>query len=417
MIILVCGAHGFIGRHLCDALTVAGHTVRRGVRQAHAPSDIVIDYMRDLNASAWQARLKDVDVVINAVGILCEEKGARFQVIHRDAPIALMEACVQAGVRRFVQISTLGKEDATAPYLRTKREADAWLMASPLSWTILRPSLVIGVDGDSSRFFRSIASLPVVGLPGKGDQRLQPVHIDDLTDAVVRALESEAWSRRVVDIVGPVPLNYRKMLLAYRVAMRMPLPWWLPLPMPLLKAVATIAVKLPQRVFSPDTLRMLEEGNTADSTGVTRLLARRPKGPEAWFVSIDADMLRNQAISTWALPLFRVVLALVWIVTGLLSFGLYPLSDSLALLEQVGLRGNAATGVLYGAALLDCALGVVTLLAPGRFLWRLQIVLILVYTSIITLTIPQFWLHPLGPVLKNLPILAMLTVLDAAENR
>lgn len=419
MRILVCGANGFIGRHLCEALATAGHEVMRGVRSGRTASDIAIDYTRDSRVEDWLPRLHNVDAVINAVGILCEKNGVTFDAVHRDTPVALFQACARAGVKRVVQISALGGGEGRepTPYMRTKREADACLMKSSLEWIILRPSLVVGIDGDSSRFFRTMASLPVIGLPGCGDQQLQPVHIDDLCQAVVRILTPGAPSRCTLDVVGPEPMTYREMLSAYRVSMGLPKPLWLPVPMALMRASASLAAKLPQRVFSPDTLRMLEDGNVGEARALAALLGRPPISAAGWFAGTAPDMLRWQAIANWSVPMFRVVLALVWIVTGLMSLGLYPVEDSLALLRQVGLQGPAAKGVLYGAALIDCAFGLATLLAPSRMLWRLQFVLILGYTCIITLFLPHFWLHPFGPVLKNLPILAILVVLDAAETR
>jgi uncharacterized protein YbjT (DUF2867 family) len=419
MKILACGANGFIGRHLCTALASAGHQVVRGVRRPAAACDVAIDYAHDLQADDWLSRLKGIDVVVNAVGILGETHGVAFDAIHRDAPIALFKACEKAGVKRVFQVSALGgREDQTpTPYMRTKREADEYLMASSLAWTILRPSLVVGIDGDSSRFFRSMASLPIIGLPGNGEQLLQPVHVDDLCQAVVRMLEVDAGYRRVVDIVGPVPLTYRSMLGAYRDAMGLAAPVWLPVPMGLMRLSARWAARLPQRVFSPDTLRMLEDGNIGSAGPLTEILGRPPAGAARWFAGTAPDLLRWQAIARWMMPMFRLVLAIVWIVTCMLSLGLYPVNDSLAMLQQVGLQGTAAQVALYGAALLDCALGVATLLAPGRLLWRLQFVLILGYTAVITRFLPYYWLHPFGPVLKNLPILALLVALDAAETR
>lgn len=419
MKILVCGANGFIGRHLCAALTSAGHEVVRGVRRAAVPGEMAIDYVHDLQPEAWLPRLKGVDVVVNAVGILNESDDARFAAIHRDAPVALFKACEQAGVSRVLQVSALGAEggQALTPYMHTKREADAYLSASPLGWTILRPSLVIGLDGESSRLFRTLASLPLIALPGKGEQRLQPVHIEDLCQAVVRMLESRTCMRRTVDVVGPEPMTYRAMLAAYRDAMQLHAVVWMPIPMGAMRLAARWVAKLPQRVLTPDTLRMLEQGNVADAAALQEILGRPPLGPDRWFAGIPPGLLRWQAIASWMMPLFRAVLAVVWIVTGMLSLGLYPVADSLAMLAQVGLHGVPAQAALYGAALLDCAFGVATLFMPGRLLWRSQIGLILGYTAIITLFLPQYWLHPFGPLLKNLPILAMLAALDASETR
>jgi hypothetical protein len=101
-------------------------------------------------------------------------------------------------------------------------------------------------------------------------------------------------------------------------------------------------------------------------------------------------------------------------VSGIVSLGLYPVEESLALLRRVGVESKL---VLYGSAMLDIALGVATFLWNGKWLWRAQIALVLGYTAIISLFLPELWLHPFGPVLKNLPILAALALLHELAER
>ena len=111
-------------------------------------------------------------------------------------------------------------------------------------------------------------------------------------------------------------------------------------------------------------------------------------------------------------------IALVWIVTGIVSLGLYPVEDSLALLARSGVPASLRPLALYGAALLDLAMGAATLALPRRrWLWLAQIALVVGYTAIITWRLPEQWLHPYGPVVKNLPILAALVLLYTLEER
>jgi hypothetical protein len=111
------------------------------------------------------------------------------------------------------------------------------------------------------------------------------------------------------------------------------------------------------------------------------------------------------------IKLMRYTLAIIWLATGALSLGIYPRSDSLEMLARVGLHSTTAQIALYAAALLDILLGILTLARPVPALWRAQAALIAAYTAIITIWLPQYWLHPFGPVLKNLPILMMLWLL------
>jgi hypothetical protein len=114
----------------------------------------------------------------------------------------------------------------------------------------------------------------------------------------------------------------------------------------------------------------------------------------------------------------RLALALLWLWTGIVSLGLYPLQDSYALLDRVGLHGALATIALYGAAALDLALGVLTLVAAPawrRWVWLAQLALVGCYTVLITLFLPDYWLHPYGPISKNLPVVAAIALLWALE--
>ena len=111
------------------------------------------------------------------------------------------------------------------------------------------------------------------------------------------------------------------------------------------------------------------------------------------------------------LLLARAVLAIIWLVTGILSLGVFPQQESLALLKQAGLHGTDALVALYGAAGLNIVLGVLTVVYPTRMLWRVQAMLVLAYSVIITFSLPQYWLHPFGAILKNLPVLLLLWLL------
>ncbi len=70
-----------------------------------------------------------------------------------------------------------------------------------------------------------------------------------------------------------------------------------------------------------------------------------------------------------------------------------------------------------GACGLNISLGLATLFKPGRWLWLLQLGVIAFYTGALTLAVPGLWLDPFGPLIKNLPIAALLLSLAATEAR
>lgn len=99
-------------------------------------------------------------------------------------------------------------------------------------------------------------------------------------------------------------------------------------------------------------------------------------------------------------------LAFLWGWTALVSL-LAP-ATGLQLLGELGLPEAARWPALLAGSGIDAAFGVLTLSRPSRRLWLVQMVVIVGYTAIITLWLPHLWLHPFGPISKNLPILALL---------
>lgn len=414
--ILVCGANGFIGSALCDALGAAGHRVVRGVRQARQADEVSIDYLHDTDAAGWAARLRGVDVVVNAVGILVERGAQRFDRIHADGPIALFDACVAAGVGQVIQISALGAGQGDTAYYRSKRAADAHLLSLPLCGHVLRPALVYGEEGDSARFFRALASAPLQALPGSGRQVLRPIHVDELAEIVVRLVaQDNAAAPAVADLVGGTEIAYRDMLRVYRRAMGFAPAWQVGVPAPLVSLAAALLDHVPGAILTRDTWKMLRAGNTADAAATTALLGRAPAGLETFVDAASAPRLRQAALAAWRPALMRVVLALIWIGSAVCSAFVFPREDSLALLAGVHLHGGWALATLYAASALDLALGIATLAWPGRRLWAAQIGLVLVYTLIVALALPEFLWHPFAPLIKNAAVLAVLVMLLSEE--
>jgi len=411
--ILICGASGFLGQSLERHLTAAGHQVVRGMRRPRRPGDLHFDFASP--DSAWAEQLAGIDTVINCVGIFTESAGKSFLDLHQQGPQALFAACVAAGVRRVVQVSALGTANGAEPYFTSKRAADEFLMQLPIAWQIVRPALIYGADGHSAGFFRQLASLPVLPLPAGGNQLLQAIHVDDLCAIIARLLDPATPAGQCLDLVGPAPFTLKQMLLEFRRAMGFTPAWCLNIPAGLMQVAAQVLGRLPGSLLTPDSWRMLQAGNPA-ATPPTALHDRPLRALADFIPPTETKTARLSALAAWRNPLLRASLALVWLITGLLSLGTYPVDASLALLARTGLSGTLALIALYGAAGLDLAFGWATLFRPGRRLWLAQMALIAGYSLVIAVCLPEYLIHPFGPLSKNLPILALLFVLLSEEN-
>ena len=425
MRILLTGATGFIGARLLPALLARGHEVVCVTRRAGPPrrdgaTSVTVDFNAALDASSWKAALDGIEVVINTVGIFRESRQQTFDVLHRRAPCALFEASVAAGVQRIVQLSALGADQGAATgYHLSKKAADDYLLSLPVSAAVVQPSLVYGPEGASAKFFEMLASMPIIPLPGNGGQRIQPVHVDDLVMAICALVDAHDLQSRRWPLVGPEAMGLRDYIGRLRAAMglRRP-PFYLPIPLPLMMLAARAGRHLRTGFLDTEALSMLERGNTAESNSISKLLGRKPKTVDCYVEPEYARATAAQARLRWLLPVLRLSIAMVWIVTGIVSAFYYPVQSSYELLARTGTPEWLMPVFLYGAAALDMLLGLMALVPRrSRRLWAMQAALVLAYTAVITLKLPEFWLHPYGPVLKNLPFLAGLWILYEFEER
>lgn len=412
MRVLVTGGRGLIGGALAAVLRARGHDVILATRDGDG--GVALDFQRLPDINDLASVLTGIDVIVNAVGIFREGEQS-FDALHVKAPHRLLEAARCAGVRRFVQISTLGADSTSSiPYFQTKGIADENLLASTApDGIVVRPSLVFAPGGASTRWFAMLAVLPITPLPEGGRQAVQPVHLDDLAQAVARLVEAGPPGA-CVDAVGPRALRLRDYLQLFKNALAggsgfATLPAWLA------HGAASLAGLWPGAPFDRQALAMLERGNVAAPDGMRRWRGEALRDPTT-FVDSTSGMLRVSAWLGWLVPAMRGSLATLWIVTALVSLWGYPREDSLALLARTGLQGAWATAALWSAGLLDLLLGLATLLPRWRpRVYALQAALVATYTVIISVWLPEQWLHPYGPVLKNLPLLTMIACLWALD--
>lgn len=426
MKILLTGASGFIGGSLARALLAEGHTLvcpMRRVPAGNAMPDatfVPMDFGNAQSEDDWMPLLQNVDAVINTVGIFRERQPGDFSAVHVRAPQALFHAARRQNVRCVIQFSALGSDDnAASGFHLSKRAADDALRMTDMPAAIVQPSLVYGPGGASASLFNQLAVLPVAPLPGGGRQAVQPVHLDDVIDGVLALLQAPPKAPITIAFCGPAPITVRDYLAALRRALGVGTRQRvIPIPLRLATGLAAAASVLPGSLIDPTALSMLERGNTADPGPFAALLNRPPRPPGRFIAPPTRDGQRASALLDVTLPLLRFSIALVWLWTAAVSFGLYPVAASLDLLHRTGVPAALAPVALYGAAALDLAFGILTLLLRGRarqWLWVAQALLIAGYTAIITVRLPEFWMHPFGPMSKNLPMLAALALLYLHE--
>jgi uncharacterized protein YbjT (DUF2867 family) len=420
MRVLVVGSTGCVGAAVVHALRARGHAVVEGSRAAvDGRHTMHVDYMQPRSPERWAEALRRerIEGVVNCVGILMPAKGQSFERVHTEGPVELFRGAVLAGVSRVLQVSALGVgDDAEAlatPYLRSKLMADDALASMPVDWAVLRPSLVYGPRSQSAALFATLASLPVVSLPGRGRQQVQPLHVYELAEAVARLVEHAGELRAVHELGGPASMSYRDMLAEYRRAQGLGDALWLPVPMPAMQLLAWAAEALPQQVYCRDTLRLLQRGNTPADNALPQLLGRRPTTMAQGLAVTAPQPLVDLRVhlSPAAQCLARGSLAFMWLYTALISALLPQQSGVLVLLARCGFDGQVGIAALVFSCSLNTLLGVLALRRPVPWAMAVQVAAVVGYTTTAALNMPELTLDHCGPLVKNLPVLALIVLL------
>jgi len=211
----VTGAFGFSGKYIARRLFEAGHGVVTLTSSLHRPNPfgekIKVRPLRFDRPRELLDSLRGVSVLYNTYYVRFNYRGpvsfSYAGAVENSA--RLFEAAREAGVRRIVHISiTNPSEDSRFEYFRGKARIERLLVESGLSHAILRPAVLFG---EESILINNIAwllrKLPVFGVFGDGNYRLQPIHVDDL--AMLAVDQGKTSEDAVIDAIGPETFTYR----------------------------------------------------------------------------------------------------------------------------------------------------------------------------------------------------------------
>lgn len=318
--ICILGGTGFVGRHITEKLNTKDCFIRVLTRNREKHRDLLVLPNVDVveanpnDPMSLSRHLEGMDAVINLVGILNEnhpgrkdlppERRGDFHRIHVELPRLVVNTCAKVGVQRVLHMSALGA-DPTAPsaYLRSKglgqeivRQAGedsaalgwfTYLDGPKLVWgrglhvTVFRPSVIFG-RGDSlfNRFATLLRRVPLFLPLAKADAKMQPVWVEDVAEAFVKALDNPRTFGQRYDLCGPKVYSlgelvaYARTLIGSRKAV-VPLPDWAAY------AQAAVLEKLPGHLLTTDNLRSLSVDNTCAGEAFPAVFGIEPSTVEA----------------------------------------------------------------------------------------------------------------------------------------
>lgn len=316
-VIAVTGAGGFVGRHVVRELLGRGVAVRALVRNQAAarklfgsplPKDLSFVQGDICDASALDELCAGASACVHLVGIIREARGEdaqqpqTFDRMHVHATQAITDACERNNVKRYVHMSALGVgPEGKSAYQKTKWQAELIVRRTGLDWTIVRPSLIHGADGEFVRMMNELCSgsqPPFVFVPyfvriemdktvplgamSFVPAKIAPIAVEDVALAIAESLERSQAIGEVYNLVGPETLDWQQLTEFFRDTLpkgNKSLGTWY-MPGEHMAMIATAASKvglgglLP---FDAGQAIMATQDSTADMTKATLDLGLKPR--------------------------------------------------------------------------------------------------------------------------------------------
>ncbi len=210
-LVTIFGGSGFVGRYIARRMAKEGWRVRVACRRPNealfvrsygAVGQVAPVFCNIRDDASVKAALAGADAAVNCVGTFSKGGANNFDAVQTDGAGRIARLAAEAGLEALVQISALGADvNASSDYARSKGEGEAAVLAAFPNAMILRPSVIFGnEDGFFNRFAAMSRLGPVLPLVG-GATKFQPVYVEDVAQAAVAGLTTDASG--IYELGGP----------------------------------------------------------------------------------------------------------------------------------------------------------------------------------------------------------------------
>lgn len=219
--ILITGGTGFIGRALVRQLFDSGYPVRTLLRPSPrtprlpkgVPVEVAVVGLGDVRG--LRAALRDVDTVIHLAGTEHQGRNANLLGTDIQGTRNLAQAAKDAGVNRFIYLSHIGADRASAfPVHKAKGIAEEHIRKSGVPHTIVRSSIIYGPEDHFTTDLASLMRRAFIFFPmsGDGQTRIQPLWVEDLVTCLLWAMENPETLNQTYEVGGSEYFTLRQTL-------------------------------------------------------------------------------------------------------------------------------------------------------------------------------------------------------------
>jgi uncharacterized protein YbjT (DUF2867 family) len=273
-IVTVFGGTGFLGRRVVRHLHKREFSVRIASRhpdRARKLFGLDSRQLRSVAADIHDERsvadaLAGAYGMVNAVSLYVEHGPETFHSVHVDSAQRVAAQARRVGVERLAHVSGIGADAASSSlYIRKRGEGELAVRGAFADALVIRPAVMFGPD---DAFLTTILGLlrrlPIYPMFGRGRTRLQPAYVEDVAEAIAKALQREQTQATTFECGGPRVFTYEELIRA--VARQADLkPVLIAVPFGAWHALTWIAEMLPRSPITRNQVELMQVDNVASA--------------------------------------------------------------------------------------------------------------------------------------------------------
>ena len=273
-VVTVFGGTGFLGRRIVRHLRNREFSVRIASRHPERGQELFGIY--DPRLQSVEADVRDeqsvvaaiagVDAVVNAVSLYVERGEETFHSVHVASARRVAVQAQRAGIRQLVHVSGIGSDPRSRSlYIRKRGEGELAVQAAFTNVIVIRPAVMFGPDDAFlTTILKLLKRLPIYPMFGSGQTRLQPAYVEDVAEAIVRAIQRTETNTVTYECGGPRIYTYEELLrvVAREARLKRIL---IPVPFAAWQALAWIVEMMPSPPITRNQVELMQVNNVPSS--------------------------------------------------------------------------------------------------------------------------------------------------------
>ena len=210
--VVITGANGFVAKHLRKYLSENNINIisisRSDFKEYKNEFKII---SKNYNEKTIINKIKNSDVLIHLVGIGKQSVDIDYEMINVELTKHIVNLAKKAKIKKILYNSGLGVSTKTSVgYFISKYKAEKIIMNSGLTYTIFRPSYIVGKNDLFTKFLKKQIKTKTIEIPGSGNYSIQPISINDVVKIIFQSLNAIKFKNKIIDLVGPDYLTFEQ---------------------------------------------------------------------------------------------------------------------------------------------------------------------------------------------------------------